>query len=47
LACFGLANRAEAGKGGCKPPGVKCNRHKQCCSGYCSFGYYGGPGFCV
>jgi hypothetical protein len=34
LACFGLANRAEAGQGGCKPSGQKCNPGgscNQCC----------------
>ena len=47
LACFGLAGRAEAGKGGCKPAGAKCNRKTNCCSGICYFSsYYGGFGIC-
>jgi hypothetical protein len=33
LACFGLANRAEAKR--CLPIGEECTRHKDCCSGYC------------
>jgi len=32
LACFGLANKAEAG---CLPSGSFCNGHGQCCSGRC------------
>ncbi len=35
LACFGLANKAEAARGGCKPAGFKCRRNSDCCSGYC------------
>jgi hypothetical protein len=49
LASLGLANRAEAGKGRCKPAGSKCNRSKpqQCCSGFCNLiSYYGGFGVC-
>jgi hypothetical protein len=47
LACFGLANRAEAGKGGCKPFGAKCFRNTHCCSGICYNGsYYGQFGTC-
>jgi hypothetical protein len=47
MACFGLADRAEAGKGGCKPAGAKCVKCSQCCSGDCySTFYYGGPRFC-
>jgi hypothetical protein len=38
LACLGLANKAEAAKGGnCKPSGSKCNSNNQCCSGYCIY----------
>jgi len=36
LACFGLANKAEA-SGGCKPAGSPCKRQDQCCSGSCFF----------
>jgi hypothetical protein len=39
LACFGLANRAEAK--GCKPAGSSCQSNKQCCSGNC-FGLHFG-----
>ena len=35
LACFGLANKADAGSGGCKPNGSKCVHNGQCCSGIC------------
>jgi len=34
LACFGLANKAEA-VNGCKPSGSFCNRGDQCCSRSC------------
>jgi len=33
LACFGLANKAEARN--CKPYGTKCANNAQCCSGVC------------
>jgi len=33
LACFGLANKAEAG---CKPLGSVCTHNSECCSGYCN-----------
>ncbi len=44
LACFGLADRAKADKGGCKGSGSKCNDSSQCCSGLCygGFGKYKG-----
>jgi hypothetical protein len=46
LACFGLANKAQADRS-CKPRGTKCNRSRQCCSGYCDLvGYYSGLGVC-
>ena len=35
LACFGLANKAEAGR--CKPSGANCTHNSQCCSGLCDF----------
>ncbi len=36
LACFGLANKAEAAKGsGCRPGGSRCKFNKECCSGTC------------
>jgi len=35
LACFGLANKAEAGNG-CKPSGSFCTQGNQCCSGSCA-----------
>ena len=38
LACFGLANKAEAGNA-CLPPGSKCGSDSQCCSGSCFRGY--------
>ena len=47
LACFGLANRAEAAKGGnCKPSGTKCTHGAQCCSGVC-WAPLGGARFCA
>jgi hypothetical protein len=39
LACFGLADRAKADKGGCKGSGSKCHNSSECCSGYCQFGF--------
>src|SRR5262245_46999418 len=33
LACFGLANKAEADP--CKPGGAHCRDSRQCCSGVC------------
>ena len=33
LACFGLANKAEAQN--CRPTGTICTRSDQCCSGKC------------
>jgi len=33
LACFGLANKGEAGR--CKPGGANCHDNSECCSGYC------------
>jgi hypothetical protein len=47
LACFGLANKAEANQGGCKPSGTRCNDGTQCCSGACSFYPYKKGLFCV
>jgi hypothetical protein len=45
VACFGLANKAEAGP--CKPGGAKCRDNSDCCSGYCVWGGFftknGGP----
>ncbi len=35
LACFGLANRAEAAKKQCLPSGANCKSGNQCCSGVC------------
>jgi len=40
LACFGLANNAEAGK--CLKYGEPCTINSQCCSGVCN----GGTGTC-
>jgi len=47
LACFGLANVANANKGGCKPSGSKCRLATDCCSGYCYHygGFYGSARF--
>jgi len=41
LACFGLANKAEAGARNCRPQGSICKNHNQCCSGLC---FYSGGG---
>jgi len=52
LACFGLANRSEAGPNACLPNGSICNNpghpDKKCCSGQCwRDPYFGGKrGFC-
>jgi hypothetical protein len=35
LACFGLANKAEAGGGGCEHYDSNCKSHNDCCSGIC------------
>jgi hypothetical protein len=35
LACFGVANRAEAGKKPCLPNYASCNGNGDCCSGFC------------
>jgi len=50
LACFGLANKAGAAKGGnCKPRGSKCqlNHSQQCCSGSCYFDPWRKDSFCA
>ena len=38
LACFGLANKAEAAKGGkpCLPSFSPCTHDHECCSGVCA-----------
>ena len=41
LACFGLANKTEAG--GCKSAGEKCPHNSQCCSGSCVLDYLHKP----
>jgi hypothetical protein len=46
LASFGLANRAEADKGGCRRKGHQCRSSSDCCSGSCYCGYYGSRGIC-
>ena len=46
LACFGLANKAEADKGGCRRRGHQCKSNSDCCSGNCYCGYYGRGGIC-
>jgi hypothetical protein len=49
LACFGLANRAEA-QPKCIPVGGQCNRGKgniRCCHGFGCFGGLSGSGICV
>ncbi len=35
LACFGLANKAEANKGGCSHAGRPCDPSKRQCCGIC------------
>jgi len=35
LACFGLADKAEASGGGCAHYGRSCKSDAHCCSGYC------------
>jgi hypothetical protein len=46
LACFGLANRAAADKGGCRGSGHRCKADSDCCSGRCQCGYYFSFGIC-
>ena len=47
LACFGLASKAEAAKGGnCKPSGALCSKGSQCCSGFC-WALYKGHNTCM
>ena len=47
LACFGLANRAEADKGGlgCRKRGHQCKSDSECCSGSCHCEAAGYPGY--
>ena len=43
LACFGLGNKAEAGKKPCLPSGSPCSRYRRdhdCCSHVCNSGYF-------
>ena len=53
LACFGLANKAEAAPkppNTCLPSGALCKRHSDCCSNNCGKGpkYSGGfPPMCA
>ena len=37
LTTLGLANKAEAGPGGCKSRGHFCRSDAECCSGFCNF----------
>ena len=43
LACFGLANRAEAKDQHCLPSRSPCTSNHDCCSHHC-FALPGGPG---
>ncbi len=43
LACFGLADTAQAGRSKCLPTGSPCAKNSQCCSHQC-FALPGGPG---
>ena len=43
LACFGLANRAEAGKKPCLPRDSFCKNSPECCSGTCYRPHYDRP----
>jgi hypothetical protein len=45
LACFGLANKAEAG--GCKSGGSFCQHSKECCSGLCFIWPSAKAGWCM
>jgi hypothetical protein len=49
MASVGLANRAEADKGGCRGTGHRCKSNSECCSGSCHCcpsPEYGGFGCC-
>ncbi len=47
LACFGLANKAAADKGGCKRSGAVCHAHSDCCSGSCPLSFSNLPRYCL
>jgi hypothetical protein len=47
LACFGLANKAEAGGGGGKASETPCKTNSECCSGFCSRQLGGRRGSCL
>src|SRR6185369_10909136 len=42
LACFGLADAANAGKLKCLRPGEPCTTNSECCSGVCYYDYGSG-----
>lgn len=46
LACFGLANKAEANPSGCRKSGTRCRSNEECCSGYCPPSFSNAPRYC-
>jgi hypothetical protein len=46
LACFGLATKAHAKPGGCKPSGTRCRQNDEYCSGWCPPSFSNGPRYC-
>jgi hypothetical protein len=47
LACFGLANKAEADKKPCLPHGSPCSRDHECCSRICRYNDFFPEKLCV
>jgi hypothetical protein len=47
LACFGLANSADAQNKNCKPSGSSCESDNHCCSGFCHTPFFGGHPICI
>ena len=47
LACFGMANSADAQDKNCKPSGSLCTSDNHCCSGVCYTPFFGGHQRCL
>ena len=46
LACFGLANKAQADRKPCIPSGRLCKQDRECCSGFCYYNWGQGGKIC-